>query len=238
MFKSAKGLSAVELLVATAIASVVLAGICNVFLSASKRLILQSRSAEIQADARAAMDFMVRELRLAFGNPTIATTVTANDTISFDRVEDAGCSSGVNTATTLEDTRETWPAGSNGFNTSYTIRIIAGTGTGQVPIIIGSNTSTKLTISGTWGTIPDANSCYVITRRKTFTRTSASDDVLRYTVGSSVHQPLAELITTHAFSQNGKTISITLTAQTNNIDPNTGAKRTYTLTETVLQRNT
>jgi len=236
MLKSAKGLSAVELLVATAIASVVLAGICNAFLSASKRLILQSRSAEIQADARAAMDFMVRELRLAFGNPTISTTVTTNDTISFDRVEDAGCSSGVNTATTLEDTRQTWPVGSNGFGTSYTVRIIAGTGTGQVPSI-GSNTSTKLTISGTWGTIPDANSCYVITRRKTFTRTSASDNVLRYTVGSSVNQPLAELITTHAFSQNGKTISITLTAQTNNIDPNTGAKRTYTLTETVLQRN-
>jgi len=236
MLKSAKGLSAVELLIATAIASVVLAGICNAFLSASKRLILQSRSAEIQADARAAMDFMVRELRLTFGNPTISTTVTANDTISFDRVEDSGCSSGVNTATTLEDTRKTWQVGSNGFGTSYTVRIIAGTGTGQVPSI-GSNTSTKLTISGTWGTIPDANSCYVITRRKTFTRTSASDNVLRYTVGSSVNQPLAELITTHAFSQNGKTISITLTAQTNNIDPNTGAKRAYTLTEIVLQRN-
>jgi Tfp pilus assembly protein PilW len=236
MFKSAKGLSAVELLVATAIASVVLAGICNVFLSASKRLILQSRNAEIQADARAAMDFMVRELRLAFGNPTISTTVTANDTISFDRVEDAGCSSGVNTATTLEDTRKTWPAGSNGFGTSYTVRIIAGTGTGQVPSI-GSNTSTKLTIVGTWATIPDATSCYVITRRKTFTRTSASDNVLRYTVGSSVHQPLAELITTHAFSQTGKTLGIIVTAQTNNIDPNTGAKRTYTLTEIVLQRN-
>jgi hypothetical protein len=47
------------------------------------------------------MDFMARELRTVFGTPVISTAVSANDTISFDRVEDTGYSSGANTTTTL-----------------------------------------------------------------------------------------------------------------------------------------
>ena len=75
-------------------------------------------------------------------------------------------------------------------------------------------------------------------RKKAFTRTSTSDNVLRYTVGGSVNQPLADLITSHTFSQpDAHTIGITLTAQTRNVDPKTGQKRQYTLTETVLRRN-
>jgi hypothetical protein len=56
-----------------------------------------------------------------------------------------------------------------------------------------------------------------------------------------VNQPLADLIVSHAFSRDLSTpdsISITLTAQARNaIDPHTGEKRLYTLTETVLNRN-
>jgi hypothetical protein len=78
----------------------------------------------------------------------------------------------------------------------------------------------------------------VITRKKAFTRTSTSDNVLRYTAGGSVNQPLANLITSHTFSQpDANMISITLTAQTRNGDPNTQHKRQYTLAETVLRRN-
>jgi prepilin-type N-terminal cleavage/methylation domain-containing protein len=235
MWKSEQGFTVHELLIAVAILSVISAGAYNAFLSSSQRLALQNEIIEMQTDARTAMDFMVRELRLAFGTPVITTTVTTNDTITFDRLEDAGYSSGGNTTTTLNDTRKTWSAGS--FTTSYTVRIMSGTGAGQARSI-SANTSTKLTVSSAWGTPPDSSSFYVITRKKAFTRTSTSDNVLRYTAGGSVNQPLANLITSHTFSQpDANTISITLTAQTRNVDPNTQQKRQYTLTETVLRRN-
>jgi prepilin-type N-terminal cleavage/methylation domain-containing protein len=235
MWKSEQGFTVNELLVAVAIFSVVLAGAYNAFLSSSQRLVLQNELIEMQTDARAAMDFMVRELRLAFGTPIITTTATTNDTITFDRLEDAGSSSGGNTTTTLHDTRKTWSASS--LTASYTVRIISGTGAGQARSI-SANTSTQLTVSSAWETPPDSSSFYVITRKKAFTRTSTSDNVLRYTAGGSVNQPLANLITSHTFSQpDANMISITLTAQTRNGDPNTQHKRQYTLTETVLRRN-
>ena len=235
MWKSEQGFTVNELLVAVAIFSVVLAEAYNAFLSSSQRLMLQNEFVEMQTDARAAMNFMVQELRLAFGTPSITTTMTTNDTITFDRLEDAGYSSGGNTITTLHDTRKTWSASS--FTTSYTVRIISGTGAGQTRSI-SANTSTQLTVSSAWETPPDSSSFYIITRKKAFTRTSTSDDVLRYTAGGSVNQPLANLITSHTFSQpDTNTIGITLTAQTRNVDPNTQQKRQYTLTETVLKRN-
>ena len=235
MWKSEQGFTVYELLITVAILGVVLAEAYNAFVSSSRRLVLQNEIVEMQTDARAAMDFMVRELRLAFGTPSITTTVTANDTITFDRLEDAGYSSGGNTTTALNDTRKTWSA--NSFNTSYTVRITSGTGVGQARSI-SANTSTQLTVANAWETPPDSSSLYVILRKKAFTRTSTSDNVLRYTAGSSTNQPLADLITDHTFSQpDAKTISITLTAQTRNIDPNTHHKRQYTLSETVLRRN-
>jgi Tfp pilus assembly protein PilE len=235
MWKSEQGLTVNELLLAVAIVSVLSAEAYNALVSSSQRLVLQNGIIEMQTDARAAMDFMVRELRLAFGPPTISTTVTTNDTITFDRLEDAGYSSGSNTITTLNDTRKTWS--SSNFTTSYTVGIISGTGAGQARSI-SAHTSTRLTVSSPWDTPPDSSSVYVITRRKAFTRTSASDNVLRYTAGGSVNQPLADLITSHTFSQpDAHTIGITLTAQTRNVDPKTGQKRQYTLTETVLRRN-
>jgi len=235
MWKSEQGFTVTELLVAMAIFSVVLAEAYSAFLSASQRLVLQNELVEMQTDARAAMNFMVQELRLAFGTPIITTTVTTNDTIIFDRLEDAGYSSGGNTITTLHDTSKTWSTSS--FITSYTLRIISGTGAGQARSI-SANTSTQLTVSSAWATPPDSSSFYVITRKKAFTRTSTSDNVLRYTAGGSVNQPLANLITSHTFSQpDANMISITLTAQTGNSDPKTQQKRQYTLTETVLRRN-
>jgi Tfp pilus assembly protein PilW len=235
MWKSEQGLTVNELLIAMAILSVLSAQAYNAFLSSSQRLVQQNGIVEMQTDARAAMDFMVRELRLAFDTPTITTTVTTNDTITFDRLEDAGYSSGGNTTTTLNDTRKTWS--SSNFTTSYTVGIISGTGAGQARSI-SAHTSTQLTVSSAWDTPPDSSSFYVITRRKAFTRTSASDNVLRYTAGGSVNQPLADLITSHTFSQpDANTIVVTLTAQTRNVDPKTGQKRQYTLTETVLRRN-
>src|SRR5712691_2400339 len=107
MCKPERGFTVTELLIAIAIVSVALAGAFNAFISSSKRLILQNEIVEMQTDARAAMDFMVRELRLAYGTPTISTTTTTNDTITFSRIEDSGYVSS-SSATTLTDTRKTW----------------------------------------------------------------------------------------------------------------------------------
>ena len=235
MGTSEQGLTVHELLIAVAIVGAVLATAYNAFLSSSQRLMLQNELVEMQTDARAAMNFMVQELRLAFGTPSITTTMTTNDTVTFDRLEDAGYSSDGNTMTTLHDTRKTWSA--SNFTTSYTVGIISGTGTGQVRSI-SAHTSTQLTVSSAWDTPPDSSSFYVITRKKAFTRTSTSDNVLRYTAGGSVNQPLANLITSHTFSQpDANAVSITLTAQTRNGALNTQQKRQYTLSETVLRRN-
>ncbi|HSX83561.1 MAG TPA: hypothetical protein VLQ80_34035, partial [Candidatus Saccharimonadia bacterium] len=86
MWKSEQGHTVHELLIAMAILSVVSAQAYNAFLSSSQRLVRQNEVVEMQTDTQVAMDFMVRELRLAFGAPTITMTVTTDDTITFDRL--------------------------------------------------------------------------------------------------------------------------------------------------------
>jgi len=240
MLTSDKGFTLIESLIAMAIVGIVLAGIYDLVVSSSRIYLAQNAIVEMQADSRAAMDFLVRELRQSFNNPMISTTTADNDTIRFDRVEDTGYSSGGD-ATTLNDIRKSWQ--SDGFAPSadctYKIRIISGTGNGQERSI-SSNLSNQLTISPAWATTPDSTSIYVITRRKEFTRTSASDNVLRYRIGDTGNRnPLAENITTHSFSQPNPTdpIRITLTGRTRVPDPATKQYRTYTLTEEVTIRN-
>jgi prepilin-type N-terminal cleavage/methylation domain-containing protein len=240
MLTSDKGYTVVELLIAMAIVGIVLMGIYDLVISSSRIYLAQNAIVEMQADGTAAMDFLARELRLAFDNPMIFTTTTTDDTISFNRVEDTGYSSGGNSATTLSDTRKSWQSSTFGpsVTSSYTARIISGTGTGQVRTI-SDNSSTQFTITQAWGVIPDSTSLYVITSSKGFTRTSVSDNVLRYRIGATgANNPLAENITNHSFSQpDPNTISITLTARTKSIDPNTNQYHYYTLTENVRIRN-
>jgi prepilin-type N-terminal cleavage/methylation domain-containing protein len=240
MFMSDKGYTIVELLIAMAIMGIVIAGLYDLVMSSSRTYLAQNGIVEMQADGRAAMDFMARELRQAFDNPTISTTITANDTISFNRVESTGYSSGGNSATTLNDVRKSWDAGSfaPSSTSSFTVRIISGTGSGQVRTI-SNNFSTQLTLSQAWGSTPDDTSVYVITINKGFTRTVASDNVLRYRIGATgTNNPLAENITSHSFSQpSPNTLRLTLTAQTSSTDPNTKQYRFYTLTEDVSIRN-
>ncbi len=62
------------------------------------------------------------------------------------------------TGTTLTDTTKTWPV--NGWTNSQ-VRIISGTGAGQIRSI-ASNTSTALTVSAAWTVNPDGTSNYRI----------------------------------------------------------------------------
>jgi prepilin-type N-terminal cleavage/methylation domain-containing protein len=239
MFTSERGFSVIELLVALAISGVVTAGLYGLAISSSRHYVSQNGVIGLQADGRAAMEFMARDLRRAFGSPTLATAVTANDTIRFDRVEDSGRASG-GTATTLSDALKAWQAeayASTGAS-AYTLRIIAGTGAGQTRTIT-ANTATQLTVAPAFGTAPDPSSLYVITTLRAFTRTSATDHVLRYRVGAAgADDPLAEHITALAFAlPNPRTMTVTLTARTKAVDPTTNQYKYYTLTETIRRRN-
>jgi prepilin-type N-terminal cleavage/methylation domain-containing protein len=235
-----KGFTVIELLISMAIMGVVLTGIYGLAVTSSKFYLAQNAIVAMHADARAAMDFMVRELRSAYMNPVVSSTTASNDTIAFDRVEDTGYSSGGNNATTLNDAQKTWQG--NMFEPSsssaYIVRIIAGTGAGQVRAI-NQNTTTRLTLSAGWAVIPDDTSFYVITINKGFTRTSATDNVLRYRIGATgANNPLAENITSLSFQTSPpNTITITLSARTVGKDPITKQFREYRLTEDVRRRN-
>jgi hypothetical protein len=88
---------------------------------------------------------------------------------------DNGTSTGGNTAITLNDTSNLDLASNNGNPPSpdplkpwrsnqwagWTVKILSGTGAGQFRTV-SSNTSTQLTVSSSWTTIPDASSTYEI----------------------------------------------------------------------------
>jgi prepilin-type N-terminal cleavage/methylation domain-containing protein len=245
MLASEKGFTIVELLIGIAIVGIVLTGIYNLAISSSQIYLAQNGIVQMQADARAAMDFMARELRAAItipkGKPEISTKITTNDTISFNRVEETGYSTGGNSASTLNDTDKVWQAGDFAptSTSEFKVWILSGTGSGQDPRKITGNSATQLTISEPWDVTPDKSSRYIITSNKGFTRISGTDNVLRYRIGATgQNNPLAENITSHAFSQpDPKTITITLTARTSSPDPTTKQYRYYTLTESVNLRN-
>jgi prepilin-type N-terminal cleavage/methylation domain-containing protein len=240
VFISEKGFTVVELLIAMAIAGIVMGGLYSLTISSSRFYLAQNGIIGMQADARAAMEFMARELRLTYGTPTLSTSVTTNDTISFNHVEDSGYSSGGNTSTVLKDTRKAWQASAfaPSATSAYTVTITTGTGVGQARTIT-DNTATQLTVSSAWTTTPDTSSLYVITTNHRFTRTSATDNVLRYRIGATGNNdPLAENITSLSFAlPTPTTTTISLTARTKSVDPATNQYRYYTLTETVRKRN-
>lgn len=70
-----------------------------------------------------------------------------------------GTSTGSNSSTTLNDTGKSWTT--NQWQTSFLIKIVAGTGINQVRAI-ASNTATQVTVSSAWTTTPDATSQYEI----------------------------------------------------------------------------
>jgi type IV pilus assembly protein PilW len=87
---SQKGFSLIELMVAIAIASVLMAGIYTFYHNQLKTHITQQEMVDMQQDARAAMYMMTREIRMAGYDPlnTGATIRTANvAAIAFDSDE-------------------------------------------------------------------------------------------------------------------------------------------------------
>lgn len=80
-------------------------------------------------------------------------------------------STGTNTTTTLNDTAKNWAVNSL---SNYQVRILSGTGKGQIRNI-ASNTANQLTVATAWTTTPDATSQYTV---------EANDDYL-YLLGNA-----------------------------------------------------
>ncbi len=238
LLRSDRGYSFIETLISTLIGGIVLTSAFDLYVESSKTTQGQSEAVQMQLQVKSAMDLMVREMQLMSGPPTISTTLKANDTINFQRVMDAGYSSGGGTST-LNDTTRNWEANayapSATAGISYAVKIIAGTGSGQV-LNISGNSATQLTLSGSWGPPPDTTSLYVIYRNEGFTLTAANK--LGYRRGSGGYNPIAENITNLAFSQPDSTsVTIALTGRTSNPDPYTGLSNSYSMTDTVRKRN-
>jgi hypothetical protein len=90
---------------------------------------------------------------------TWSTAGTAPDATSryFILGFDAGTAT-AGSSTTITDSTKSWTV--NAWR-NYAVRIMAGTGAGQI-LPIASNTATALTVIGTWTTNPDTTSVYVI----------------------------------------------------------------------------
>jgi prepilin-type N-terminal cleavage/methylation domain-containing protein len=239
--KSQAGYSMIEVLISTVLGGIVLAGVFDLYVSSQNSILGQTNAVQMQTDVKTAMDYMAKELRLMYGSPTITTTTTANDTISFVRIEDSGYSSGGNNTTnpgTLNDSSKSWIV--NAFASgAYSIQIINGKGVGEVHTIL-SNTASTLTLSGTgWSSLavtPDTTSLYYIIRNKAFRQ--QADKTLRYQIGSGANNLLASNVTALTFSQpDPMSVTVALTAQTQTVDPRTGQYASYKLSDTVRKRN-
>lgn len=102
----------------------------------------------------------IRQIASNTGNTlTWSTAGTAPTTTSRYMILgfDAGTATS-GAASTLTDSTKAWAT--NRW-TNYAVRILAGTGRGQIRQIV-SNTGTALTIQGTWATNPDSTSVYAI----------------------------------------------------------------------------
>ena len=79
------------------------------------------------------------------------------------------------TSTTLSDSGKSWTT--NRWANAW-VKIWSGTGKGNAPKKISSNTSTQLTIDGTWETTPSTDSEYIIYATEWFTQISPTGDSL------------------------------------------------------------
>lgn len=114
----------------------------------------------------------VTGLPTAFGTEgRLVNTCTSMD-ISFAQ----GTSTGTNTTSTLNNTGKAWTVNQWA---NFQVRILTGTGAGQVRTI-ASNTATALTLSAVWTITPDATSTYIIDGNEDFMYLMGNNAVTMY----------------------------------------------------------
>ena len=263
--RSETGYSLLEVVISAALGTIVLAGAFDVYVSSTKSLIGQANNVQKQADAKAAMDYMVREVRMAATAFTpLNAAITAPSTITFARAEESGYASS-GTTTTLTDASRAWAVNKfapNADGSPYFVQIATGLPGAGVKHQILTNTATTQTLTGTdtgfptTPTGPPNTSIYSIFRMKTFTLVAAGTLYsLQYSNGGTNHL-LTQNVTRLMFSDVAAcdaagttvvpagTLCISLTTQSAVADPVTLLDRqtgrvpsTYFLTSIVRPRN-
>ena len=135
LLRDGSGLSLTELVVTMALFALVMAGVVGIWGKAQEAYFIGSESAEVQQNVRAAMDFMVREIRSAGRDATVcAFDYSTSSTVDCDGVKVANC-----TARLAGSGTPTWET-ANG---------VGGPGcTGLYAIPFGQATATTLRIPG------------------------------------------------------------------------------------------
>ena len=236
-----RGFTLVELLIAMTIGLIILAALSSTFLMQSKIYDVQEQVAEMVQNARAAMDMMTREIRMA-GYMVIGNAITnqGNNTITFLCDIDSDI---VTTVATDADAGDI----SISVNLNDSDDYVATTN--YIYISDGINTdfirATGFDITGEPDTI---NLSAGLTNSYSIGSTVQTVEQITYDLDGITlrrnNQPLAENIETLYFSYNASTnaVTITLTARTSKPDPDYtdstyGHYRTYKLTSVITPRN-
>jgi len=92
LLRDGRGLSLTELVVTMALFALVMVGVVGTWGKAQEAYFIGSESAEVQQNVRAAMDFMVREIRSAGRDATVcAFDYSTSSTVDCDGVKVANC---------------------------------------------------------------------------------------------------------------------------------------------------
>lgn len=91
-FKTRRGFTLVEILVALAIGALLTAGFVQIFSSSKKTYLIQDNLSRLQENARFAMDFLARDIRMA-GHIDNAVPASVFAGVAVDGCDDTHCSS-------------------------------------------------------------------------------------------------------------------------------------------------
>ena len=255
------GFTLVELLIAMTIGLIILAALSSTFLIQRKTYDVQEQIVEMVQTARAAMDMMTREIRMAgYGDPDLSwidwvtsPTIDANPIIEEggsdpDIIHIVGCfdslaslSASASSSTTSLTLQNATEAGK--FNTDKKKLIsIDGLENAIITGISGSTLTidTNPATTGNQGLSRGYGANTPIYLVKVITYSIVSNTLKRNENTGAGRQPLAENIEDLQISQSGNSINVSLTARTSKPDsdysPNDGY-RTHTLTSFITPRN-
>ncbi len=221
------GFSLIETMVCLVVSSLVLAATYYFFMIHHSSYKGQSERLSIEDGLRGTMDFVQRSMRQAAAFPF---AVAAAGSLTFSFAEDYGLSSG-GSATTLDDSHQNWT--SNSW-TNYRVVLTGGTGQNQVRTIT-ANSSTQLTVSPAWATVPDVTSEYKIISDRQFSLSGTQLQYQNTTTGDT--GIVADNISSFVAARTGTRVDLTMTAQTARALPDTGVVGTTTLRSSVDVRN-
>ncbi len=240
-----KGVTLIELMVILALIGIVVSAIYSVYLSQHKSYIIQDQVAEMQQNARVAMDMMAREIRMAgFGVPesnlslwvdwVAGTTIDNNPEIvegsgaDPDTIYIVGCfgsslaslSASVSSGATSLALQNATEASKFNIDKKKLISI-----DGFENAIITDISGSTLTIdtdpatTGNQGLIRDYGANTPIYLVKVITYSIVSNTLKKNENTGGGRQPLAENIEGLQISQSSNVINISLTARTARPDP-------------------